>query len=638
MMRIKFCASAPQPTHVLPFHPKSSRVFFTPPPHPCPPPPLPRSTSIQARADTSSAVPWRKARPSPPSPGGSGGDNNANQSHKNEDSLSPPLHSTTSTTTAKTTAKDLIGYVAVLDDHAHARYQHRSGSGMIDRHYYKKKQKGAPIIGRVTQILSTAESGTGYPLLRIVDTDDSTNDTNDTSTIRPPQIEHVVPFVRGIVPRIDPVHKRIFIDPPDGLLELGLRRSVLHYLKRELIAFIDSSSSSSPTSTENETITSRRMPMRRELEAAGRRDLVKLVVDAGGFIEIAQEFGFQSVRRPAGYWGDQDALDRELSLFVAANWVRFEEDVEEHVLQSATSADVDVSLSSSDDDDDDDVYDHNEDDDDEDEEKKNNTVQTKQTRSSKEIYWYNQVTRKVRWTEPILPRVMALDDQGSTLLTEDPEDRVMPSRSSLLAAGRYDLHNAIVGNGGYVGVGKELGRCPAWPPTRHLHDSIRALAVELKEAVKDLDVNVMERVGVRVPRNERWMPTRQELESIGRVDLCGAVARHGGYARVAQRMGWKSRRLGPGAWREVGWVASECVSFALAQRKMNTTDNSCMQGDEVKGEEEEMYMPTHEELRSAGRHDLRHALQKLGSGVVAEVAGLKVRRRQGISRKNVKKR
>ena len=40
-------------------------------------------------------------------------------------------------------------------------------------------------------------------------------------------------------------------------------------------------------------------------------------------------------------------------------------------------------------------------------------------------------------------------------------------------------------------------------------------------------------------------------------------------------------------------------------------------------------MPTHEELRTAGRHDLRHALQRHGSAEVARVAGLEVTRRTG---------
>ncbi len=39
-----------------------------------------------------------------------------------------------------------------------------------------------------------------------------------------------------------------------------------------------------------------------------------------------QGLGLRSSRRPAGYWEDESALDRELSLFVAAHWTRFEDE------------------------------------------------------------------------------------------------------------------------------------------------------------------------------------------------------------------------------------------------------------------------------------------------------------------------
>jgi hypothetical protein len=86
--------------------------------------------------------------------------------------------------------------------------------------------------------------------------------------------------------------------------------------------------------------------------------------------------------------------------------------------------------------------------------------------SSAAYYWYNQVTRRVRWTEPVLPEVLPLDDEGSVLFTDSNDDRAMPSRASILAAGRYDLHAAVVAAGGYTSVADDLDRWPAWPPTR----------------------------------------------------------------------------------------------------------------------------------------------------------------------------
>jgi hypothetical protein len=65
------------------------------------------------------------------------------------------------------------------------------------------------------------------------------------------------------------------------------------------------------------------MPTRAALVAAGRSDLARCVVRAGGFLEVAQALGLRSRRRPPGWWEDEANLDRELSLFVAAHWARF---------------------------------------------------------------------------------------------------------------------------------------------------------------------------------------------------------------------------------------------------------------------------------------------------------------------------
>lgn len=99
------------------------------------------------------------------------------------------------------------------------------------------------------------------------------------------------------------------------------------------------------------------------------------------------------------------------------------------------------------------------------------TTRTKRTSSpssSKEpalnTYWYNQVTKRVRWTPPSPPEIIELDDSGSILLAESDEDRAMPSRSAIKTAGRYDLHHAIVAAGGYQQVAEDLDRWPAWPP------------------------------------------------------------------------------------------------------------------------------------------------------------------------------
>lgn len=56
-------------------------------------------------------------------------------------------------------------------------------------------------------------------------------------------------------------------------------------------------------------LTRRTMPARAALLAAGRRDLVRAINAAGGFLAVAQTLGLRSKRRPIGYWENLDNLD-----------------------------------------------------------------------------------------------------------------------------------------------------------------------------------------------------------------------------------------------------------------------------------------------------------------------------------------
>lgn len=66
-----------------------------------------------------------------------------------------------------------------------------------------------------------------------------------------------------------------------------------------------------------------------------------------------------------------------------------------------------------------------------------------------------QVTGRISWERPTPPQRVALSEEaggGDWLVVEDERDRVMPSRRTLMGAGRYDLHHAILFWGGYVAV------------------------------------------------------------------------------------------------------------------------------------------------------------------------------------------
>jgi hypothetical protein len=185
-----------------------------------------------------------------------------------------------------------------------------------------------------------------------------------------------------------------------------------------------------------------------------------------------------------------------------------------------------------------------------------------------------------------------------------------------------------VAAGGYIAVSEDLDRRPAWPPSRQFA-SWRSLTAELRAAAAE------------VGAPPRRLPTRSELLGLGRPDLHGAVAKHGGYVAVAKRMGWRTARRPVGeALGGLEEAAAAVKEFAIAAAsgtggggggalglRGSGKGGSRMPEGGGGGFGAVLRMPTHEELRAAGRHDLRRALQVHGSGAVAAVLGLGVSRR-----------
>lgn len=58
-----------------------------------------------------------------------------------------------------------------------------------------------------------------------------------------------------------------------------------------------------PAGSVAERLGQRFMPTKKQLKAAGREDLIKLVTQAGGFMEVAQYLGLRAHRRPQGAYG-----------------------------------------------------------------------------------------------------------------------------------------------------------------------------------------------------------------------------------------------------------------------------------------------------------------------------------------------
>ena len=51
------------------------------------------------------------------------------------------------------------------------------------------------------------------------------------------------------------------------------------------------------------------MPTRRTLEQMGEDRLIRGILNAGGFLHVAQQLGLRAGRRPRGYWDNIENLD-----------------------------------------------------------------------------------------------------------------------------------------------------------------------------------------------------------------------------------------------------------------------------------------------------------------------------------------
>ncbi|KAG0600498.1 hypothetical protein M758_11G039200 [Ceratodon purpureus] len=164
------------------------------------------------------------------------------------------------------------------------------------------------VVGRVEEVLSLASfwdpSVVEYCLLKVFD-------------MSSPGIEYLIPWVEDVVKEVDSVGRRVFIKPPEGLLELAKRPELLRKIRIALEEF----------GLHTEGQTEPHMPTRRQLQAAGEHKLVEMIVAAGGFSSVAQDLRLRTKRRPVGFWEDLQNLDSEIEAFLGESWYE-EEDPE----------------------------------------------------------------------------------------------------------------------------------------------------------------------------------------------------------------------------------------------------------------------------------------------------------------------
>lgn len=157
---------------------------------------------------------------------------------------------------------------------------------------------------------------------------------------------------------------------------------------------------------------------------------------------------------------------------------------------------------------------------------------------------------------------------------------VLPDRDQFARAGRRDLAAAIARHGGFSAVARRLGLRPArqapgyWSVFAHLERDLRAFIASREDAGHD------------------GMPTHAQLAAAGRMDLIGAIIRHGGFGAVARRLGLRPTRRAAGYWRSLTNLERELRAFITSE-------------DGVDPEA----LPARKQLIAAGRQDLARAIK-----------------------------
>ena len=374
-------------------------------------------------------------------------------------------------------------------------------------------------------------------------------------------VAHLVPLVPSMFPRWDKSGAVLVIDPPAGLLDLGFRQSEIRALRRDLAPYCSAVSRSVVG-----------MPRRRSLVRAGRADLVTRISALGDWSSVALALGFESSRKPDGYWENIDLLRDALLQLVHAFW--FEE--------TETAPDGGATT-----------------------------------------FWYNDVSGALTFEEPELASGGGLDQP------------VMPAMADVIEARRWDVHQAILLHGGYKEVALALG----WLPKRTSENRHLLQFSALKREMESFIAESGEEMGLPEGR----FPSEAMLLSNDRNDLAQGVRWHGGFVRVARRMG--KLNYAASAMADAEDAARALRVFAEARvrsspasrdgsRRESATDASSSSDASSDGRASfarrhrharllgAPVMPTEAQLVDAGRHDLRWALRIHDRSRLARDAGL----------------
>ncbi|KAI5057305.1 hypothetical protein GOP47_0027320 [Adiantum capillus-veneris] len=308
--------------------------------------------------------------------------------------------------------------------------------GLIDVFGWSVDADGKGEVGKVAEIvhvgrLGAGEDGTITPyeyLLKVV-RPFSIEEESGQRSLAPVASNHydllgareikiLIPIVNEFMQHIDPVKKRLLVKPPDGLLELAARPEAIAKLQPEIQLFCKRYASfleerfigrkkiSRTGCTDYQKVVFSYMPTREQMFAVGRADLVRRIKDAGGFLYVAHALGLKTTRRPNGFWDDLRRLDFEIECCLLESWVK-------HV-----------------------------------------------NKETGEVNFKNVISNEITAEKPqvSIKLPITMNGMSSSVVDVGSSSKVMPQMNLLGKAGRWDLHHAIVLNGGYREVAHQLGR------------------------------------------------------------------------------------------------------------------------------------------------------------------------------------
>lgn len=311
----------------------------------------------------------------------------------------------------------------------------------------------------------------------------------------------------------------------------------------------------------------RKMPTLAQLKQAGQGDLVSAIAKHGGIGAVAQRLGLQlsSSSRPDGYWNDFSHVEQELRSFIEeqgnagimpttaqledAGYGNLLHGIIKHGGFPAVAQRLGLKLSST---------------------------------AKPNGYWkdFAHIEQELR---------QYIQEQGT--------DGVMPTQSELNQAHRQDLVNAIRRfHGGLTVVAQRLGL------QQRVSSKQPGYWTDFANVEREL------KSWIATYGSPGTMPALQVLRMNGQTSLAGAIAQHGGFPAVAQRLGltYAYTAKPAGYWNDFSHIEQAVNAFIEEHGTPGV-------------------MPTRDELRNAGWHDLHTALGKHGGSVaVAERMGLQL--------------